>query len=313
MSAGKSFTAAARLFLLGAGSALTWAALSVSPALADDSGLLSDISDVTSAVVAGDPASEEPVPAPAPGLLPAAPSADPAPVGLIAEPEPLAEVIEHVAVPVEQVAAPITGVVSTVEQLAAPVAEPVADLIEPVTVIIEPVAQGAGESLPVPLIIPIETGTPASVVESADEAIDVVVALHPVEPAENTDAVNETILPEPENSVRPAQAVPADRSIPEQSTREQSTRPFKSPVAAHEVARGEPTASLVNVSPIGPSPLGVTAAPSVGASSGSGGAVGLALLPSSWSALPTWFVLTGQPVTGGFPSGPSFDPGSTPD
>lgn len=112
--AGKSFIAAARLFLLGAGSALTWAALSASPAMADDGGLLPDTGEVTSSVVAADPVSEGPAPAPVTGLVPVAPAEDPAPVGLIPAPEPVAEVIEQVVAPVQEVAAPVTGLVPTV-------------------------------------------------------------------------------------------------------------------------------------------------------------------------------------------------------
>lgn len=314
MPAGKSLVAAARLVLLGAGSALTWAALSVSPALADDGGLLPDTGDLTSAFIAADPVSEEPAPAPATGLapvtglLPVAPLEDPAPVGLITAPEPIAEVIEHVVEPVQQVAAPVTGVVSTVEQLAAPAVEPAVALIEPVTAIVEPVVQVAEEALPVPLPVLPVTDEPVSLPVSVDATLDVVVSPQAAESAGGEGAVDERLAPAPEGRVSSAQSLPDDGSSPEQSAHS-----FKSSAAVHEVPRGEPTAVLVDTSPMGSSPLGVTAAPSAGASSGAGGAVGLAVPPPSWSVLPTWFVLTGQQVPGGLPSGPSYDPGSTPD
>jgi hypothetical protein len=310
--AGKSFIAAARLFLLGAGTALSWAALSVSPALADDGGLLSDIGEVTSAVIAADPVSEEQVSAPVTGLVPGAPAEDPAPVGLIPAPEPVAEVIEQVVAPVQQVAAPVTGVVPAVEQLVAPVVEPAVALIEPVTAIVEPVVQVAEEALPVPLTVLPVTDEPVSAPVSVDETLDVVVAPPDADRAGGAGAggegaVDERPAPASEGGVSAAQSLPDDDSFPQQSTQS-----LESSAVAHEIPRGEPTAALADGSPPGSSPLGVTVAPSVGAS-GSGGAVGLAIPPPSWSVLPTWFVLAGQQVPGGLPSGPSYDPGSTPD
>ncbi|MFJ6280178.1 hypothetical protein [Arthrobacter subterraneus] len=324
MPAGKSFVAAARLFLLGAGSALTWAALSASPALADDGGLLPDIGEVTSAGIAADPVSEEPVPAPVTGLdpvvelspvtglVPVAPLEDPAPVGLIPAPEPVAEVIEHVVAPVQQVAAPVTGVVPAVEQLVAPVVEPAVALIEPVTAIVEPVVQVAEEALPVPLTVLPVPDEPVSAPIPVDGTLDVVVAPQAADRAGGEGAVDESPVdespaPASESGVASARFLPGEGSSPQQSTQS-----FNSSAAAHEVPRGEPTDALADASPSGSSRLGVTVAPSVGAS-GSGGAIGLAIPPPSWSVLPTWFVLAGQQVPGGLPSGPSYDPGSTPD
>lgn len=312
MPAGKSFVAAARLFLLGVGSALTWAALSASPALADDGGLLPDIGDATSAVIAADPVSEGLAPLPVTGLVPVAPAEDPAPVGLIPAPEPVAEVIEQVVAPVQEVAAPVTGLVPTVEQLFAPVVEPAVALIEPVTAIVEPVVQVAEEALPVPLTVLPVTAEPVSAPVPVEETFDVVVAPQAAERAGGAGAggegaVDESPAPAFEGSVSSAQSLPGEGSFPQQSTRS-----LESSAAAHEIPRGEPTAALADASPPGSSPLGVTVAPSVGAS-GSGGAVGLAIPPPSWSVLPTWFVLTGQQVPDGLPSGPSYDPGSTPD
>ncbi|MFP5316260.1 MAG: hypothetical protein ACLGHS_12915 [Actinomycetes bacterium] len=313
MPAGKSFVAAARLFLLGAGSALTWAALSASPALADDGGLLPGTGDLTSAVIAADPVSEGLVPSPVTGLVPVAPAEDPAPVGLIPAPEPVAEVIEQVVAPVQQVAAPVTGLVPAVEQLVAPVVESAVALIEPVTAIVEPVVQVAEEALPEPLTVLPETDEPVSAPVSVEEILDVVVAppraaeRAGVEGAVDESAVGEMPAPASESGVASARFLPGEGSSPPQSAQS-----LESSAAAHEVPRGEPTDALADASPSGSSRLGVTVAPSVGAS-GSGGAIGLAIPPPSWSVLPTWFVLAGQQVPGGLPSGPSYDPGSTPD
>ncbi len=186
-------------------------------------------------------------------------------------------------------------------------------LIEPVTAIVEPVVQVAEEALPVPLTVLPETDEPVSAPVPVEETLDVVVAppraaeRAGVEGAVDESAVGEMPAPASEGGVSAEQSLPDDDPFPQQSTQS-----FNSSAAAHEVPRGEPTDALADASPPGSSPLGVTVAPSVGAS-GSGGAVGLAIPPPSWSVLPTWFVLAGQQVPGGLPSGPSYDPGSTPD
>jgi hypothetical protein len=324
VQAGKSIAVAARLFLLSAGSALTWTVLSASPALAD-AGILDGVPiESAASVVEVADVPQEVLPATIPDgstVLQETPPVVPAP-------QPVADSVENAVNLVQQVPASVPETVTPV-----PVVEPALNVIEPVTHIAESPVSTLVAAVPV-----IVADVPGDTLPVVASPIEVPVVADPV------PALAPAPAPEPVLEVVP-DSVPATASVagstveqlPVEPPRVEDSEADMTPSALAVDSSTVPPGSLDDLQPASPSFIVVQASASAadhftdtGQSPPSGGlnaldpvvimtgaghnhVAGPADFPGAWTESFTEldFDRSGTPI--GLPIGPTHDPGSTPD
>ena len=329
MLAGKSIAVAARLFLLSAGSALTWTVLSASPVLAD-SGILDGVPIESAASVVE--VAEVPQEA-LPGTIPDGSTVLQETAPVVPAPQPVADSLENAVNLVQQVAAPVPETVT-------PVVEPAVNLIEPVTNIAESPVSTMAEALPgdpLPAVTsPIEVPVVAAPVPALAPAP--VPALAPA-PVPALAPAPEPILEVVSDSV-PVVAPVAGSSVEQLPVEPPEVEDSKADLTPSAVAADSSTVkpgSLDDMQPVAPSFTvvqastseaddsadtrqsphggGLNAAEPMAIMTGAGHnhVAGPADSPAAWMESFTELDFDRSGATIGLPIGPAHNPGSTPD
>jgi hypothetical protein len=310
--AGKSIAVAARLFLLSAGSALTWTVLSASPVLAD-SGILDSVpTESAASVVEVTDVPQETLP----GTIPDGSTVlqETLPVVPVPQTQPVADSVENAVNLVQEAAASVPETVTRV-------VEPSMNLIEPVTHIAEsPVSTIAaalpGDPLPV-LASPIEVPLVVTPAPAPDPVLEVVPVSVPVT-APTAGSTVEQLPVEPlraehsEADMTPL-AVAADSSTVTRGSLDDS-QPVPSPFTAVQGSTSEAADSAnIRQSPRGGGFFNATAPVAIMTGAGHNHVPGPPDFPAFWAESFTGLDSDRSGATIGLPIGPTHDPGSTPD